>query len=71
MPYIYTPSPPSASTVQDPSSHHASTTAQQGSTGAGAPPRGQHPRRDECDEKKEHRVKQDLLGIGFQFETKK
>lgn len=56
---------------QDPSSDHASTTAQRGSTGAGAPPRHQHPRRDDFDEEKENRMKQDLLGIGSQFETKK
>lgn len=61
-------------TLSQDSGDHASTTAQQGSDGTQTPPQGQlqghYPRRDDLDEKKEDRMKQDLLGIGSQFETK-
>lgn len=58
------------------SSDHASTIAQQGSTGTGTPPKGysqgQQPRRIEYrDEKKGDRIKHDLLGIGSQFGSNK
>lgn len=57
---------------QDPSSDHASTAVQQGSTGTRTPPQGQHPLRAEYHgEKKEDRMKHDLLGMGSQFGSNK
>lgn len=61
---------------QGSSSDHASTTAQQGSTGTrsslNGSSNGQPSHRvDQCDERKEDRMKHDLLGIGSQFESKK
>lgn len=61
---------------QGSSSDQGSTTAQQGSTGTRSPPQGyvpgQQPRQDEYrGEKKEDRMKHDLLGIGSQFESQK
>ncbi|KAG6365699.1 hypothetical protein INS49_007310 [Diaporthe citri] len=75
MPYTYTISSALVSAVQGSSSDHASTTTQQGSTGRRTPPQGhsqrQPPRRAEYrDEKREDRMKHDLLGFGSQFETK-
>ncbi|KAL2280847.1 hypothetical protein FJTKL_12163 [Diaporthe vaccinii] len=75
MPYTYTPSSASVSAVQGSSSDHASTTAQQGSTGTRTP-QGHSQRQPPCraeyrDEKRKDRMKHDLLGIGSQFDTNK
>lgn len=52
-------------------SDHASTTAQQGSTGTRTPPQGKSPRTVETREEKGDRMRHDLLGIGSHFENKK
>ncbi|KAJ0107675.1 hypothetical protein J7T55_010281 [Diaporthe amygdali] len=74
MPYTYYTSSATACTANPSHTYtndHASTTAQHGSTGTRARPKGQKPRVDhEYNGNKEERMKNDLIGIGAHFEGK-